>query len=203
MYNEDVECGYPFEEFEIESIECDMNGYLNVDQDEEEMNEQQVYGTDVCFFGDQMTISGTVTVTEPVFRKMTASMKVCVMSASTNSWTSWTGYKKCQVFDTTLDMGFSSAYMQIAETMGEDEYSASRQQQQYWKYKYDEEGEGTYNDLYLEAGEHTWSAKLQIPTGTFTFRYGELPMVMTLVGKQNELDLVISRNDYPFLKATL
>jgi hypothetical protein len=64
-YNDDLECSYPFEQFQVQSITCAKPTYIQLG----EAQGNQANNEDVCSFGDQMDLYGRVTVSEAVTRE--------------------------------------------------------------------------------------------------------------------------------------
>jgi hypothetical protein len=64
-YNDDLECAYPFEQFQVQSITCAKPTYIQLG----EAQGNQANKEDVCSFGDQMDLYGRVTVSQAVTRE--------------------------------------------------------------------------------------------------------------------------------------
>ena len=149
-YNDDVVCGYPFENFIIESISCAPSSYVHVWPEGGQAS--NVYDShEVCAFGNEMEIVGRVVVSQAVTRIYHANLQACFRT----SQVSWYSAKKCMLFKTTLDLR-TYAVPEQTEEVDDTDAAASSQ---------------TYMD-YVEPGEFSFSARVIIPKKTFVFNAG-------------------------------
>jgi hypothetical protein len=151
-YNDDVICGYPFEDFVIESISCAPSSYVHVWPEGGEAS--NIYDShEVCAFGNEMEIVGRVTVSQAVARIYHANLQACFRT----SQISWYSAKKCMLFKTTLDLRTYAVPENNEE--GDEAAAAAVASSQ------------TYLD-YVEPGEFFFSARVIIPKKTFVFNAG-------------------------------
>ena len=152
-YNDDVVCGYPFENFIIESISCAPSSYVHVWPEGGEPS--NIYDShDVCAFGNEMEIVGRVTVSQAVARIYHANLNACFRT----SQTSWYSAKKCMLFKTSVDLRTYAVQAQAED--GEQSAAAVVASQTYYDY--------------VEPGEFSFSARVVIPKKTFVFNAGTL-----------------------------
>ena len=155
-YNDDIVCGYPFENFIIETISCAPPTYVHAWPEGGEAT--NLYDShDVCAFGNEMEIAGKVTVSQAVARIYHANLNACFRTSAI----SWYSAKKCMLFKTTLDLRTYSKAEEEQVENGEGEAVASSSQ--------------TYVD-YVEPGEFAFSARVLIPKKTFVFNSGTMTL---------------------------
>lgn len=160
-YNDDVVCGYPFENFVIESISCAPSSYVHVWPEGGEPS--NLYDShDVCAFGNEMEIVGRVTVSQALSRVYHANLQACFRTSEV----SWYSAKKCMLFKTTLDLRTYVVQEQVEEGQGQGEEADAEvaASQPYYNY--------------VEPGEFAFSARVVIPKKTFVFNAGT--MVLTI-----------------------
>jgi hypothetical protein len=151
-YNDDLVCGYPFEELVIESIACTPSTFIHVLPDGGQ--QANLYDSDeVCAFGNQMDIVGRVTISQTVIRNYFVNLKVCFRTPS------WYSSKKCMLFKTSLDLRTS-----IEQVQQEEEQAAAAAA----------EGTTVASIDYVEPGDFTFSARVIIPKKTFVFNPGTI-----------------------------
>ena len=161
-YNDDIVCGYPFENFVIESISCAPSSYVHVwPEGGEAYNQYDSH--DVCAFGNEMEINGRVTVDHVLARIYHANLQACFRTGETSWYTS----KKCMLFKTTLDLRTYAVQEQVEE--GDEAAAAAATATQ------------TYID-YVEPGEFFFSARVVIPKKTFVFNAGTMLLLSTQHG---------------------
>ena len=152
-YNDDVVCGYPFENFVIESISCAPSSYIHVWPEGGEPS--NLYDShDVCAFGNEMEIVGKVTVSQTLSRIYHANLQACFRTSEA----SWYSAKKCMLFKTTIDLRTYA----VQEPVEEGEDGAIVESQPYYNY--------------VEPGEFTFSARVVIPKKTFVFNAGKMAL---------------------------
>lgn len=151
IYNDDVLCGYPFEDFKIESITCSDSNSYSVSGNGGD-NYQNNDG--VCYFGQNMDIEGSVTLQEDVYRYFTVKLKVCFQDARDV----WYGYNHCSTYSKALDFLKFSSNVQ-------DESNPDQEEDNNYNYYYETN--------YLQAGEHKFTMNLKVPTKSFTFNEGK------------------------------
>ena len=117
-YNDDIVCGYPFENFVVESITCATSTFIHVLRDGTEA--ANVYDNDeVCSFGDQMDIAGRVTVSQAISRNYYVYLKACFRTSDV----SWYSAKKCMTFRSSTDLYNSLDVQTEQETNTAIDYS--------------------------------------------------------------------------------
>lgn len=167
-----MECTYPFEEFQIESIECSDSGsyYTYVDNEDEEKEAEE----GVCYFGQAMDIVGQVTVSgEDISRYMATQLKVCFQH---NLYFFQT--RTCKTYKTNLDLlaatGKVAEYGEEANGCEDDEEEgdAENQENNNKNNQYGYRG-NKCNDM-IEEGAHYFKTRLQIPQKDFKFHEGTI-----------------------------
>jgi hypothetical protein len=154
-YNDDVVCGYPFEDFIIETIECAPSSYVHVWPEGGQAS--NVYDShEVCAFGNEMEIVGRVTVSQAVTRIYHANLQACFRT----SQASWYSAKKCMLFKTTLDLRTYAVPEQTDDGVDGVDGADSTSSQT--------------NVDYVEPGDFAFSARVVIPKKTFVFNSGTM-----------------------------
>jgi len=149
-YNGDIECGYPFEDFTIQEIECSDSSYTFV-------GDGNGYA-DVCSFGQYMDIQGEVTASETLYRYFGVKMNICYQKFS------FYGYRHCEEYTSSIDL------MSLADSQEEQDAGGSQDQNQ--QQSYEEYQQQQYEANYLEQGSYKFGTRLHIPSKSFTFREG-------------------------------
>lgn len=193
FYNEDIECGYPFDDFTINSITCtdsgsntyvsgeydqerdeyDQESYeynLNADEYEQyrdEFNRNRNADDGFCWFGQTMDVAGEVNLLEPVYRYFKVKLKVCFQN-NDYGYYHYHSYAKCFTYQKKIDL------------MADGQRN---------RYLY------TQNNDYLEEGRHEFQTSLTIPKKSFTFKEGTL---LTLLGVNLSLVCSITRVAFSF-----
>lgn len=157
-FNDDMVCGYPFEGLVIESISCAPSTFLHaLPEGKEPAN---IYDShDVCAFGNQMDIVGTVPVTQAISRYYNANLNACFRTGEY----SWYNTKKCMLFKTSIDL---RAYVDEADEEEAADAEALAAQKA--------------RAAYIEPGQITFTARLIIPKRTFTFKPGTIGYIHIL-----------------------
>lgn len=138
-YNDDLVCSYPFEQFVIDSLTCAPTSYIKFQTGNEYRDYAEDFST--CSFGDEMDISGRVTIEQAVARKYFLTLQACFQYSD-----SWYGSRKCSSFRVPLDL---VAAVESTNNNG---------------------GQSSENYVsYLEAGNYAWSARLLLPKKTMSF----------------------------------
>jgi hypothetical protein len=156
-YNDDIVCGVPFEDFTIESITCAPSTFVQVLVDgAQDVNLYE--NEDVCAFGNEMDIVGSVTISQPVSKWYYLHLNVCFKS----SQVVWYANKKCMLFKASMDLVRSDsqadyAWQDQGDDAGADQAAAYQTQQ-------------TLD--YAEPGRYTFKSRVIIPRKTFTFNAG-------------------------------
>lgn len=156
-YNDDVVCGYPFEDFIIESITCAPSTFVHVLVDGAQ--DVDLYeNEEVCAFGNEMDIVGRVTISEPVSKWYYLHLNACFKS----SQVAWYANKKCMLFKSSMDLVRSNT--QVDD--GGDDEAASYQ--------------ATQTLDYAQPGVYTFKSRVIVPHKTFTFKDGASERGFTL-----------------------
>jgi len=165
-YNDDIACTYPFEVFQIESIECgDSSSYFTYVYNDEDMEEAD---EGVCYFGQSMDIAGQVTVSgEQISRYFDVSLKVCFQ----HPWY-YIQTRACMTYRTNLDL--LAATGQVAE-YGDEVNECEDYGDENNNNRYGYRG-NTCNDM-VEEGTHNFKMRLQIPKKDFKFHEGTIAVV--------------------------
>jgi hypothetical protein len=151
-YNDDVVCGYPFENFVIESITCAPSTYVHVLVDgAQDVNLYE--NEEVCAFGNQMDIVGSVTISQPVSKWYYLHLNVCFQSTEV----AWYANKKCMLFKSSMDLVRSTTQVDAAYNADQ---AAAYQAQPILDY--------------AEPGLYTFKSRVIVPHKTFTFKAGTL-----------------------------
>jgi hypothetical protein len=156
IYNDDIVCGYPFEDLVIASITCTPSTYIDVLPDGG--TPANIYDShDVCAFGNQMDIIGQVTSSQVLTRNYNVNLKACFRTSDI----SWYSAKKCMLFKTTLDLRTS-----VEQALQEQEQADAAAA----------EGVTQATIDYVEPGVYTFSARVIIPKKTFVFKPGTISL---------------------------
>ena len=177
FYNDDVYCGYPMEEFSIDSITCkDSNAYTYLS----DYNDDDDDG--LCWFGQNMDVVGTVTTSEPIYRYFNAKLQVCFQN-QVHSQYSFRGYTKCFTYTRKIDL-LSLSKAQKANNDKQAAEEAAYQQAQQGDDDGDQQDEeeteasnqdyaNSQNSNYLQAGSHVFQTRFSLPKKTFAFHEGK------------------------------
>jgi hypothetical protein len=146
-YNDDLECAYPFEQFQVQSITCAKPTYIQLG----EAQGNQANSEDVCSFGDQMDLYGRVTVSQAVTREYYITLNACFRSGEA----SWYNSKHCGSYRVKVDL--------LETITANANANANNAAQQAYI-------------TFLAAGTYNWKARLLIPKKTFNFKNGTMAL---------------------------
>jgi len=177
-YNDDVQCGYPFAEFVVDSISCDKTSATHIML--EGVNDYDSTNEDgsICHYGDHMEVEGEVTTVEPISRYFDVYALVCFKSnvASSGYYSSNNSSgKKCHKFHSVLDLSSYEPPKQNynydeadAEAEANNDYSQNRY---YAEDQFDDQFEyRSQSNEFLPVGTYKWSAYLSVPPQSFAFK---------------------------------
>jgi hypothetical protein len=144
-YNDDMDCGYPFAVFDITDLTCEPSSSTAIYVDS---NVQAAdVSSDVCQFGDYMDVQGTVTTDINVYRYFDVTLKACFHTEGSNSWVG------CSTYTSHIDI---LANMAVNEGQNNNDQQAAQYS----------------TSDYAMAGDHSFSARLQVPSRSFKFYDG-------------------------------
>jgi hypothetical protein len=89
-YNDDVQCTYPFEQFQVQSITCAKPTYVQLGEGQGNNAKSEA----LCSFGDQMDLYGRITVSQAVTRDYYITLIACFRSGEA----SWYNSKHCGTY---------------------------------------------------------------------------------------------------------
>lgn len=144
--NDYVECGYPFEEFEIEKISCNYNrSWYSFDTYYKNREEG------ICYWGQNMKLRGKVTVSEGVYRYFDNTViQLCF------------GDSSCKTIQTKVDL-----FSLVGEDEEDDEANNEDEADQVKGECYSNFCRYNYHD-FLFPGTYEFSGQLRIPEMKFT-----------------------------------
>ena len=157
-YNDDIYCGYPMEDFTIDSLTCkDTSTYVT------EYNSDNNDKDDLCWFGQTMDVVGSVTIAEPIYRYFNAKLYLCFQKQIEGLY-SFRSYNKCFTYTKKIDLMALSQAQQASNSYQDGSNQQDDQDQTYSKYR-------DYN--YLQTGSYQFQTHFTIPKKSFTFHEGK------------------------------
>jgi hypothetical protein len=123
-YNDDVQCTYPFEQFQVQSITCAKPTYVQLGEGQGNNAKSEA----LCSFGDQMDLYGRITVSQAVTRDYYITLIACFRSGEA----SWYNSKHCGTYRVKAD---------LLETITANDNANGAAQQEYITFL----AAGTYN----------------------------------------------------------